>query len=245
MAKVPGKVKITKNGPYLVSGGLPLSKEKSVVGKEGEPEIWEKGESYPKQENYALCRCGKSKGKPFCDGTHMKMGFEGTETASMEKFEAQSKRIDGPGIRLADAQGFCSAARFCHLAGGTWENAKNSGDARAKKMAVQTACNCPSGRLVAYDRKTGRPLEPKLAPSISLIEDAPAKVSGPIWLKGGIQLESADGKKYEVRNRCTVCRCGNSGNKPFCDGTHIGSEFNDGDSSLAGNARGAKRKAGD
>ena len=53
-----------------------------------------------------------------------------------------------------------------------------------------------------------------------------------VWLKGGIALESADGKKYETRNRVTLCRCGQSGNKPFCDGTHIDCGFDDGDESL-------------
>ena len=236
-----GKVKITKNGPYLVSGGLPLGKEKSVVGKEGEPEAWEKGDSYPKQETYALCRCGNSGNKPFCDGTHAATGFDGTETASKEKFEKQAGRLSGPGIDLADAQAFCSAARFCHLAGGTWENVKNSGGARAKEIAKQTACNCPSGRLVVYDKKTGKVIEPKFSPAISLIEDTQAQASGPLWLKGGIELESADGKKYETRNRCTVCRCGKSGNKPFCNGAHISARFNDGDASVS---RAPKKKQG-
>ena len=43
---------------------------------------------------------------------------------------------------------------------------------------------------------------------------------GPIWVRGGIPVASADGKTYEVRNRLTLCRCGRSANKPFCDGSH-------------------------
>ena len=225
------KVKVTKNGPYLVSGGPVLVKELSIVGKENQPEFWKKGEECPKQESYALCRCGNSKNKPYCDGSHLK-GFDGTETASRKKFEEQAQLMEGPGIDLADAQDLCAAGRFCHLAGGTWSNVKRSGDPKAKKIAKQTACNCPSGRLVAYDKKTGKPIETKFKKSISLIEDTQAQVSGPIWLKGGIELESADGKKYPIRNRCTVCRCGNSGNKPFCDGSHISAGFNDGDPSV-------------
>ena len=71
------KVTITKNGPYLVSGNLPMSKTISVVGSEEEPEEWKQGKKYPEQENYALCRCGRSQNKPYCDGTHVKTGFEG------------------------------------------------------------------------------------------------------------------------------------------------------------------------
>jgi len=87
---------------------------------------------------------------------------------------------------------------------------------------------CPSGRLVAWDKKTGEALEPKLPVSIGLIEDPVQECSGPIWARGGIQIESeADGFKYEVRNRVTLCRCGKSQNKPFCDGTHAAVKFRD------------------
>ena len=68
--------------------------------------------------------------------------------------------------------------------------------------------------------------------SISLVEDPQNKVSGPIALRGGILVESSDGTTYEVRNRQTLCRCGKSQNKPFCDGSHIDEGFNDGDDSL-------------
>jgi CDGSH-type Zn-finger protein len=39
-------------------------------------------------------------------------------------------------------------------------------------------------------------------------------------VRGGITIESADGVPYEVRNRVTLCRCGRSDNKPFCDASH-------------------------
>jgi len=45
-------------------------------------------------------------------------------------------------------------------------------------------------------------------------------------------VESSDGTVYESRNRATLCRCGKSLNKPYCDGTHIMAGFNDGDESL-------------
>jgi CDGSH-type Zn-finger protein len=51
-------------------------------------------------------------------------------------------------------------------------------------------------------------------------------------VKGGVPVESADGTVYEVRNRVTLCRCGKSTNKPFCDGTHIDVNFKDGDKTL-------------
>jgi CDGSH-type Zn-finger protein len=51
--------------------------------------------------------------------------------------------------------------------------------------------------------------------------------SGPAWLRGGIQVVASDGFEYEVRNRMTLCRCGQSKNKPLCDGTHAAMKFND------------------
>jgi len=219
------KIKVTKNGPYLVSGNLPLEKENPVIGSEDEPERWEKQGSFPAAENYSLCRCGKSKNKPFCDGAHVKAGFDGTETAKHKNFSELSEITSGPALDLADAECFCSIARFCHRAGDTWTHTEKSDDPTLKKMAIEEAGNCPSGRLVAMEKETNKPIEPDFKPSISITEDTKNKVNGPIWVKGGVQVEAADGYQYEVRNRTTLCRCGGSHNKPFCDGKHIRAKF--------------------
>lgn len=76
MTEKKGKIKISENGPYLVSGNLPLEKEIMVVGGENEPERWKRGARYPQKDNYALCRCGHSANKPFCDGTHIGTKFD-------------------------------------------------------------------------------------------------------------------------------------------------------------------------
>jgi CDGSH-type Zn-finger protein len=221
------KITVSKNGPYLVSGKLPLDKAIIEIGADGEPEKWGQGRKYPDQENYALCRCGHSQNKPFCDGTHVKVKFDGTETATRKKYLEQAEEIKGPGMNLTDAQDLCSSARFCHRQGGTWKLTETSNDPKSKAIAIQEAGDCPSGRLVAWDKKTQKAIEPELKPSISLVEDPQAKVSGPIWVKGRVPVESSDGKEYEARNRMTLCRCGKSSNKPFCDGTHIRVKFND------------------
>jgi len=57
--------------------------------------------------------------------------------------------------------------------------------------------------------------------SIVVIEYPPRIEHGPLWVRGGIPIKSADGKPYEIRNRVILCRCGRSKNKPFCDGSHI------------------------
>ena len=79
------KIVVSKNGPYLVSGRVPLATEIIAIGRESEPEQWGKGRQYPRNDRYALCRCGKSKNKPFCDGTHVKIKFTGRETAGRKK----------------------------------------------------------------------------------------------------------------------------------------------------------------
>jgi CDGSH-type Zn-finger protein len=215
------KVVVTKNGPYLVSGSLPLDEEMIVSDNEGQPVKWSRGHHYPDGEKYSLCRCGQSTKEPYCDGRHAKIGFDGTETASRKKYIEQAEKTSGPNLVLTDAQELCASARFCHRAGGVWKLTKDSDDAKSKEIAIQEACNCPSGRLVVWDKTTGKPIEPQLEPSISLVEDPEEKVSGPIWVKGGVLLESSDRTKYEIRNRVTLCRCGRSGNKPFCDGSHF------------------------
>lgn len=230
--KKAGKVLVSENGPYIVSGGLPLAKEYIVTDDEGISAEWNKGEAYPEQETYALCRCGGSKHKPFCDGTHASEGFDGTETASKKKYLAQAERIEGPGFTLTDVQDLCAAARFCHQAGGIWRLTAESDDPDDKKIAARIAGQCPSGRLVVWDSETGKPVEPEFEHSVSITEDPLKGVSGPLWVKGGVPVESANGTKYEVRNRVTLCRCGRSGNKPFCDGSHISAGFNDGDPTL-------------
>ena len=101
------------------------------------------------------------------------------------------------------------------------------GDVDSDKLAIREACNCPAGSLMIKENGQKDFIEPDLKQEISILEDEKIGCSGPIWVKGGIEVKGADGKSYEVRNRQTLCRCGNSSNKPFCDGTHASSNFED------------------
>jgi len=214
------RVKVTKDGPYLVSGGVPMSEQKICVDSDDQCHGWEEGQKYPARDNYALCRCGHSHDKPYCDGTHATIDFDGTERAEDAPHIERAKEFDGPDLKLTDTEELCARARFCHRAGGTWELTRQSADPAAKQAAIEESCDCPSGRLVAWE-KDGKAIEPDIEPSIGLVEDTQAKKAGPIWVRGGIPVESADGKTYETRNRVTLCRCGRSSTKPFCDGSHL------------------------
>ena len=218
--KPNAKIEITRNGPYLISGGLPLSEQWIVTNPEGESLDYREGKKYPEQEQYALCRCGQSGNKPFCDGTHKKIQFDGTETASRRPYSEQAETIEGPTMLLTDAESLCAFARFCDPKGRIWNLVERTDDPEARRLVEYEAGHCPAGRLVAWDRETGKAIEPKFEPSLGLIEDTARKVSGPIWVRGGIPVISLDGKTYEIRNRMTLCRCGRSDNKPFCNGSH-------------------------
>jgi len=221
-------IKITNNGPYLVSGNIPITIETIGTNANGESLEWVHGRAIEAPEFYALCRCGGSSSKPFCDGTHKKIGFDGTETASREPYAQQAVVTQGPTMVLEDAQALCAYARFCDVAGTIWRLIKKTDDAEVRRIVGHEGTHCPSGRLVVRDNQTGQALEPAFSPSIGLVEDPAQHCSGPIWVRGGIQIESADGTPYEIRNRVTLCRCGASHNKPFCDGQHADIAFNDG-----------------
>jgi CDGSH-type Zn-finger protein len=214
------RVTISKDGPYMVTGAPPLSRQTIVVDREGGSERWQEGDTFAVRETYALCKCGHSNNKPFCDGTHAKIGFDGTETASREPYLEQAKVLEGPALSLSDAEGLCAFGRFCDPHGGVWNEVARTDEPTTRARFLRQVQHCPAGRLVAWDNATGEPLEHQLPMSISLVEDPQEKCSGPIWLRGGIPVVSADGFAYEVRNRITLCRCGASRNKPFCDGTH-------------------------
>jgi CDGSH-type Zn-finger protein len=218
------RIKVSKNGPYLVSGGIPVLKQAIVADSEGTALAWHVDAKYQQQEKCGLCRCGQSKNKPFCDGTHLKIGFVGTETADNEPYLANPKVLDSSALALADAEELCASARFCHRAGGIWNILQDSDNPQTKQTVIEEACDCPSGRLVVHDKKTRKAIEPNLEKSIVAIEDPSVGVSGPLWVRGCIPVESADGKTYQVRNRVTLCRCGKSQNKPFCDSSHYPEE---------------------
>ncbi|HVP94548.1 MAG TPA: CDGSH iron-sulfur domain-containing protein [Methanoregulaceae archaeon] len=215
------QIRVARNGPYLVFGRIPLSKQILVCDRNGEPVRWREGEKFPVHDTYALCRCGGSRTKPFCDGTHLKNHFDGTENASRVPSLERAGWTEGPDIRLSDAPGFCSHARFCVRGRGIWETVEESADPDLKKAAIRTAADCHSGRLVIWDRESGKPVEPIFLKSIGIVEGPGVGNEGPLWVRGGVPVISADGFEYEVRNRVTLCRCGRSRNKPFCDGSHL------------------------
>ena len=223
------KIKIILNGPYEVTGGIPISrKEITVVAPDafGLRKIKDIIPDDPK--NYRLCRCGKSKNMPFCDGEHVKCKFHGTEVADKRKYMDRAQLQRGPNLDLLDDHR-CAFARFCHRRNSeSWTLTDNSDVPENRRAAIAGITACPSGRLVARD-KDGNILETKFTPEIEIIQDPMQNCSAGIFVKGNIPLESADGTIYEIRNRMALCRCGHSRNIPFCDAAHVSARFSDTD----------------
>lgn len=222
------RVTVTRDGPYVVTGRVALALQTIVADAKGGSTRWAEGRAFDPQDKVSLCRCGHSGNKPFCDGSHRKVGFDGTETASREPYESQAKTFPGPVFRLRDAEALCSAARFCDTHDKVWNEVAHTDDEATRATFVEQVHACPSGRLVAVDAISGKSVEPVLPVSIGLVEDPQEACSGPLWLRGRIPVVGADGHAYEVRNRVTLCRCGVSRNKPFCDGSHVDAKFSDG-----------------
>ena len=212
-------ITITEDGPYIVRGGVPLTTRHQVASAEGEPLAWDpvggKAEQAEPQERYALCRCGKSSNKPFCDGTHASDGFQDAGlTADRAPRAGRARSFEADTIVMTDDESLCEHAGFCgNRVTNVWKMIRKSNDPEVRDRLITMVSNCPSGRLEVAG-PDGAPIEPGFEPSIAAVPN------GPLWVRGGIPITTQDGYTFEVRNRVTLCRCGQSSNKPFCDGTH-------------------------
>ena len=160
------KVVVSKDGPYIVSGHVPLDVQIITPNEEGLSWDWVKGKTFETGEEYSLCRCGRSKNKPFCDGTHTKLRFDGTETATRRPFIRQAEVFDGPTLALSDAEDLCAFARFCDPGGKIWSLIEETDDPETRKLVIREANHCPAGRLVVHDKKTGKTVDTLPARSV-------------------------------------------------------------------------------
>ena len=128
------RIKVLKNGPYVVSGGVPLTRVTITSGPDGDPAEWSESQPLPTQDRYTLCRCGRSSNKPFCDGSHFEVGFDGTETASREPYLERAVLLAGPGVDVTDTQDLCAEARVS-VACGTWW--RSAGQARRRTRTAR------------------------------------------------------------------------------------------------------------
>ncbi len=207
------------NGPLLVSGNVPLYRRRAVESEHGEPLTWETSEHLETADRYALCRCGQSGRKPFCDGTHAREGFVADDTAS-GSYAERANELGGTGITVRDDRSICVHAGFCgSRVTNVWKSVADTGESTVRAQVISMIERCPSGALTY--RFDGDDIEPLLPAAIAVTDD------GPLWVTGGIPVANSSGGQLETRNRVTLCRCGASANKPLCDGSHKEAGFVD------------------
>jgi CDGSH-type Zn-finger protein len=196
------------NGPYLLEGGATLRRPS--------------GGALPASDKAWLCRCGGSGNKPFCDGTHRKNGFRDANEADPTK--NRRRAYAGKGITIFDNRAICSHAAHCteELAAvfrhhdDPWIDP----DGASVQRIVAQIEKCPSGALsYAIGGVEAKPSEG--TPMVTVTPNGPYAITGGVELVG---IQFGDGASSE---HYTLCRCGASKNKPFCDGTHWEVGFKD------------------
>jgi CDGSH-type Zn-finger protein len=196
------------NGPYMVKGLAELHNSR--------------GEDLPVRPVMALCRCGGSANKPFCDGTHAKNGFSGARLGGGP--EDTRRDYVGKRVTIHDNRALCAHAGHCteglaavfNSAGRPWIDP----DGAAVEKIIDVVRRCPSGALsYSIDGVEHRDRDGPAA--ITVTKDGPYAVTGGAELAG---VAMGDGASTE---HFTLCRCGASKNKPFCDGSHWDAGFKD------------------
>ncbi|MFW5794179.1 MAG: glutamate synthase-related protein [Bacillota bacterium] len=207
MSKKKPSITTVKNGPLVIKN---LSELKQSTSRKVNV----------KENAIALCRCGQSKNKPFCDGTHGKIGFDDSKSA--DRVPRREDVYEGKEVTIHDDRGICSHAGYCtdglpkvfDMNKDPWIDPNGA----SKKAIIETIEKCPSGALsyeidgVKYD-------------SFHKKEELEIREDGHYRVKGFIELIDKDNP--ESKEHYALCRCGNSKNKPFCDGSHWYEKFQD------------------
>jgi len=213
MAAAP-KIACLPNGPYYLLNDPDPSPVPNLRRSSGDDCATARG--------VALCRCGGSNNKPFCDGTHGKAGFTDRNTADPSR--NKRKAYAGKLITILDNRALCSHAGYCT------DELKEvfrhhdqpwiEPDGAAVEEIIATIKKCPSGAL-SYAIDGVEALPPQRPPLVTVTDNGPYAVTGGIELMGVEFGEGASKEHY------TLCRCGESKNKPFCDGSHWDANFRD------------------
>jgi CDGSH-type Zn-finger protein len=216
------RIEVTVNGPYLVYGQVPVTRRRPVISEHQEPLTWQTTDHLRTGDQIALCRCGGSSHKPYCDGTHQTNGFDGTESAATDSYDERARAYEGTGITVRDDRSICEHAGFCgNRTSNVWKMVKETSDSIVRSQVMAMIEHCPSGALTYRIPDDDRDVEPAFGTGIAVTSD------GPYFVSGGLAVTRADGQPMESRQRMTLCRCGQSAHKPLCDGSHKETDFRD------------------
>ena len=218
LGTLPPGIITAKNGPYLVTNvaavRTPLGERLTLA-----PQV-------------ALCRCGASATKPFCDGTHATSGF--TDDKDPKRVPDQRDTYPGEQVTIFDNRGICQHSGLCSDRLATAFRTKQEpfvapSGARMDEL-VRAVRDCPSGALsLAFDQVEARDLvdwHGTREQAIEITQDGPYRVTGslPLTDAAGADVPRAAGSS---REHYALCRCGHSQNKPFCSGMHWYIDFRD------------------
>jgi CDGSH-type Zn-finger protein/truncated hemoglobin YjbI len=212
------QIRVAQDGPYLVTNAGDL--------RDG------LGQRLPIRPQMALCRCGGSQLKPFCDGAHATNGFSGAK--DRDRVPDRRDSYTGQQVTIFDNRGTCQHSGLCtdrlttvFRAGGEPFVAPSGGRMDEIVRAVR---DCPSGALsYAVDEQEARgdvDYHGRRDPAIEVTRDGPYRVTGGITLSGADGAEPARNAGAS-REHYALCRCGHSQNKPFCSGMHWYVRFRD------------------
>ncbi|MDQ2744455.1 MAG: CDGSH iron-sulfur domain-containing protein [Chloroflexota bacterium] len=217
-AGLPPAIQASFNGPYLVTNVA------TVTNWLGEP--------IPVRPQMALCRCGASAMKPWCDGAHARIGF--TAAKDPERVPNRRDTYVGQQVTILDNRGTCQHSGYCtdrlatafHLG----EEPFVTPSGGRMDEIIRAVRDCPAGALsYAIDGREAREqvdFDKKREQTIEVSKDGPYRITG------GIALSDDKGNDEHrnhgaSREHYALCRCGHSQNKPFCSGMHWYVDFHD------------------
>jgi CDGSH-type Zn-finger protein len=172
----------------------------------------------------ALCRCGHSANKPFCDGSHKKAEFQssGGEPEGLDRLF----KYKGQEVTVYYNPMVCSHAAEClRIARNVFDTDKRPWvrpDEGTLDQVTAVITACPSGALT-LSPPSGTP-EHRVSSDRAQIE---VQRHGPYWVTGVDPPAKPNGAAM-TGEKYALCRCGLSGNKPFCDGSHRDTKWRDG-----------------
>ena len=173
------KITVSPNGPYLVRGGIRLVRKIPIMSEHGEPLTWKVEAVLSTDEVYRLCRCGQSKTKPFCDGTHTLVQFDGAETADTGPIADRETSYQDERIVMKDDTSLCTHAGFCdNRVSNVWKMMESSNDTQVRAQIMAMVERCPSGRISFALGADSEIIEPDLPKEIAVTPD------GPLWVSG-------------------------------------------------------------
>jgi len=208
------KIACLPNGPYYLLNDMTPASVPNLCRANGA--------SCASVRGVALCRCGGSANKPFCDGTHGINGFTDKRIAD----DSRNRRVNfvGMHITIHDNRGICAHAGICtdrlksvfRMRQEPWIDPNGA----STEEIIATIKECPSGAL-SYSIEAVEHRDHAREPMVTITNDGPYAIAGGIELIGVTFGDGASKEHY------TLCRCGASKSKPFCDGSRCQLGFRD------------------